>query len=635
MESINSCMARFLIPLLVSLLIASPAPVWSTSDLPTVNGETTHSGSGFPRCQRIQDRFQPGAIHSYYIPMRDGVRIAVDVVVPVGGLSNQRFPTGLEMTRYWRGGQGDPVNDEERTFTTNGFAIVIGDVRGTGASSGIWPYHRSRAETLDFDEIITWIARQPWSNGEVLGYGVSYSANTADWMAERGNPALKAIVSRFPDYDPYADLYFPGGVPNRWMAETWGLAVKQMDLGQRHDASGKALPGIRAVDSDADGRLLNKAIQERRNVPSVYEGLKKIRFRDDRPASWSGASMDDWSIFSVRQRIDHFNTPVQTWGSWFDSGVANGVLHRFMTQSYPQRAFIGAWTHGGFRNASPYVPRNAPADPVFAIQMNDDLCFIDRFTNPRGARPLKPRKLLTYYTVGEEHWKTTTVWPIPQAKPESWYFDARNSLSPQKPEGSWGADEYTVDFTATTGRTNRWHTNGGVEEVWYGDRKAEERKLLTYTSEPLLRDIEITGVPIADIYVASDRPDGAFFLYLEDVDPTGAVRYITEGELRGIDRKLSPAQPIYHVFGPYHSFRREDQLSLNPGQVTELKFSMMPISIRIRAGHSIRIALAGADADTFARIPETGEAAYTVRRDRSRPSHVVLPVVSTLTAAKQ
>ena len=148
MESINSCMARFLIPLLVSLLIASPAPVWSTSDLPTVSGETTHSGSGFPRCQRIQDRFQPGAIHSYYIPMRDGVRIAVDVVVPVGGLSNQRFPTGLEMTRYWRGAQGDPVSDEERTFTTNGFAIVIGDVRGTGASSGIWPYHRSRAETL-------------------------------------------------------------------------------------------------------------------------------------------------------------------------------------------------------------------------------------------------------------------------------------------------------------------------------------------------------------------------------------------------------------------------------------------------------------------------------------------------------
>ena len=635
MKSIHSCVARSLLFVLVSLLTASCAPAWSTSDRATVSSETTHDGSGFTLCQQVQDRFQPGAVHSYYIPMRDGVRIAVDVVLPVGGISNQRFSTVLEMTRYWRSAQGDPISDEERTFTTNGFAIVIGDVRGTGASSGIWPYHRSRAETLDFGEIITWITKQSWSNGKVVGYGVSYSANTADWMAECGNSALRAIVPRFPDYDPYADLYFPGGVPNRWMAETWGLAVKQMDLGQRHDASGKILPGIRAVDSDADGSLLRHAIQERRNIPSVYEGLKQITFRDDRPASWSGASMDDWSIFSVRERIDHFDTPVQTWGSWFDSGVANGVLHRFMTRSYPQHAFIGAWTHGGFRNANPYTPFNANADPAFPVQMNADVCFIEQFTNRRGERPLKPRKLLMYYTLGENRWKTTSVWPIPQAKPESWYFDARHSLTTHKPNRSSLVDIYPVDFTATTGPANRWHTNGGVEQVWYGDRKVQDRKLLTYTSEPLLQDIEITGAPIADLYATSDRSDGAFFLYLEDVDPTGAVQYVTEGELRGIDRKLSDAQPPYHVFGPYHSFQRDDQLLLKPGQLTELKFSMMPISVRIRAGHSLRIALGGADADTFARIPDTGEAALTVCRDRFHASRVILPTVSTLKAIKQ
>ena len=140
-------------------------------------------------------------------------------------------------------------------------------------------------------------------------------------------------------------------------------------------------------------------------------------------------------------------------------------------------------------------------------------------------------------------------------------------------------------------------------------------------------DTEITGQPVADIYLASDRTDGAFILYLEDVDQDGLVRYITEGELRGIDRKISSGTPPYRVVGPYQSFRKEDELPLKPGKVAELKFSMMPISVLIRAGHRIRIALAGADADTFERIPESGDAVYAVHRDRVYPSHVVLPLV--------
>jgi uncharacterized protein len=617
-------MARIVIGLLAALLIAFASPASAQQN---VIGPTARTPSGFSQCETARGSLAAGPIRSYYVTMRDGVRIAVDVVLPAGAAS-QRFPAILEMTRYWRRAQGDPVSDEEKTFTANGFAVVTGDVRGTGASFGVWPYHRSRAETLDFGEILTWIAKQPWSDGAVAGYGVSYSANTADWFAERGNPALKAIVPRFPDYDPYADLYFPGGIPNRWMAETWGLAVKQMDINQRHGADGRALPGIRPVDGDTHQSLLGQAIQERRDLPSVYEGLKQIIFRDDRPALWGGASMDDWSIFSVGQRIDRFNIPVQAWGSWFDSGVANGVLHRFMTQRYPQRAYLGAWTHGGFRSANPYASRNAPADPPFSAQMDEDLCFLDRFTKLPETKTLTPRKLLSYYTIGEERWKTTTVWPPPQEKPQSWYFAAGNRLTVQKPSASTGSDKYLVDFTATTGATNRWHTNGGVEEVWYGDRAIEDRKLLTYTSEPLAHDVEITGVPVADLYVAADGTDGAFFLYLEDIDPQGIVRYLTEGELRGIDRKLSTAPPVYRVVGPYHSFQRADRLPLRPAQVVELKFSLMPISALLRAGHRIRIALAGADADTFARIPNAGPLTYTVYHERSQLSRIVLPVVT-------
>jgi putative CocE/NonD family hydrolase len=551
---------------------------------------------GWPICRRAPGAGRSGDLHTYYVTMRDSVHIAVDVVLPAAP-ANTRFPAVLEMTRYWRSADGDPVSAEEEIFTANGYAIIVGDVRGTGASSGVWRYHRSRAETQDFTELIRWIARQPWSDGRVVGYGLSYSANTADWMAAGGDPALKAIVARFPDYDPYADLYFPGGIPNRWMAQTWGLAVKRMDLNERTDANGDRLSGVRPVESDAGGTLLEQALSDRRDIPSVYEGLKQVTFRDDRPSTWNGASMDDWSIFSVRQRIDRLQIPVQSWGSWFDSGVANGVLHRFMTQSYPQRDFIGAWTHGGLRDANPLAPRDAPATPSRTAQMDVDLCFIDGVLGRAGADSPAPGKRLFYYTIGEDRWKSTTVWPIPAARSVPWYLDSGNTLGPVKPRSDVGQDRYCVDFTATTGPTNRWHTNGGVAEVRYDDRPAQDAKLLTYTSGPTTHDLEITGAPIADLFITADRTDGAFFVYLEDVDARGTVRYLTEGELRGLDRTVSTATPIYAAVGPYHSFLREDARELVPGQVAELKFAMMPISVRIPAGHRIRIAIAGADAE--------------------------------------
>lgn len=130
------------------------------------------------------------------------------------------------MTRYWRGKIGDGLNWIQSFYSVHGFAVIVGNVRSTGASFGKWLYHRSRTETQDFSAVMDWIIEQPWSDGRIIGMGHSCSANTADWMAECKHRALKAIVSRFADYDPYTDLYFPGGVPNAFMGRTWGMMVK-------------------------------------------------------------------------------------------------------------------------------------------------------------------------------------------------------------------------------------------------------------------------------------------------------------------------------------------------------------------------------------------------------------------------
>lgn len=573
-----------------------------------------------------------GTVQSLHIPMRDGVRIALDVLLPSGLAEGQRVQTVLTMTRYYRSSEGGEVTQMQRLFLSHGYAVVWGDVRGTGASFGVWPHHRSRDETLDFGEVIEWITRQPWSDGNVGGWGESYTANTADWMVERDHPALKAVVSRFPDYDPYADLYFPGGVPNAYMGRTWGLLVKRMDLneltapaGAGDEPADAAARRIRPVDGPDGAALLNEAIEARRDVPDVWQGLQQVTFRDDRPPSWGGWSMDDWGIHAWREAVERAGTPIYSRGSWLDAGTANGVLHRFMTLRNPQRVVVGAWSHGGYEHASPYLPPDAPTDPAVGRQYLDDLCFLEQHVRGRDAGMAD--RVLAYYTMGEERWKTTTEWPIPGTRMTPWYFADGGRLAADEPGDEQGADEYAVDFTATTGTTNRWATNNTAGDVVYPDRAEADRKLLTYTSDPLDADVEITGQPVATLWVSSTHDDGAFFVYLEDVAPDGTVRYITEGMLRAVHRRVSGEAPPYEVLGPYHSFRRADALPLVPGEVAELSFELLPTSVLIRTGHRIRIAVAGADADTFRRIPETGDPVISVARSRVHPSHVLLPVV--------
>jgi putative CocE/NonD family hydrolase len=561
---------------------------------------------------------------SIYVPMRDKVKIALDITLPARANAQRRVPTVLIMTRYWRQ-QADATGPthEEQYFSDRGFAVVTGDVRGTGASFGDWRYHRSRDETLDFGELIDWIVRQPWSDGTVVGWGLSYSANTADWMAERDRPAFKAEISRFPDYDPYADLYFPGGVPNAYMGRNWGLNSKNLDLNIA--PAGIESKGVRPVDGD-DGTLLQQAIAGRRDVPSVWEGLKDVIFRDDRPPTWKGASFDEWGIHSHAAAVERSGVPIQSWASWLDSGTANGVLHRFMTLSNPQRVFIGAWSHGGVLDADPFAPVTQPTSPPLDDQYAKDLSFLK---SALGAAPRIGRheKVLTYWTIGAERWQTTKVWP-PPSTPHTLYFASEGRLVATPPAASPTPDIYAVNFGATTGKHNRWATNNNGGDVDYGDRSQADRFLLVYTGAPLASDLEVTGQAIVTLHLSSTHTDGAFFVYLEDVAPEGIVRYITEGQLRGLHRKISKSPPPYIVIGPWHSCRRQDAEPLPPGEVVELQFALMPVSALFPAGHRIRVALAGADADTFARVPSAGDPVWRVHRSAEYASHIVLPVVT-------
>src|SRR4030095_8778776 len=244
---------------------------------------------------------------------------------------------------------------------------------------------------------------------------------------------------------------------------------------------------------------------------------------------------------------------------------------------------------------------------------------------PRTAQ--SPERRLTYFTMGEERWKTTTTWPPPGTEDRSWYFATAGTLVTTKPTNREGADRYTVDFEATTGTTNRWATNNTGDDVRYPSRRMADRRLLTYTSLPLPDDIEMTGQPRVALNVASTHSDGAFFVYLEEVAPEGTVRYLTEGGLRAIHRKVSNEDPPYRVVGPYHSFKRKDALPLVPHQITGINLQLMTVSSLVRARHRLCFPSAGADVNTFRRITDEGVPTFTVYHSAAPPSCIFLPVM--------
>jgi len=582
-----------------------------------------------------------------YVTMQDGVKIAVDTWLPPSFEAGKRYPTVLNMTRYWRAqevgfvrralvGLGlaklDPQQQAASWFNEAGYVWVRVDARGSGASFGSRPVEWPPEEVRDYGEIIDWIAAQAWSNGRVGTYGVSYEGNTALLATVPNRPALKVAAPLYGDFNPLLGLIQPGGARNIY-ADMWGRAVGMMD---HNDICGLAgtqglkcwftrlwVPGVKPVDGPEGGALLAQAVQQHRSNADVGKETARIRYLDDGYGQ-TALTMASVAPFGLKERIEASGVPLIIHAGWTDAATADGVLSQFMTFSNPQQVLLGAFTHGGERDTDPFKPVDAPVTPGSREQFERIRKEFDAYLKQQGTPT--PGKRLTYYTLGSGEWRTTPAWPPAGMSMRRWYFAADHTLSPDPPSIDQATDRYQVDRTATNGRTTRWHTNFGGGDVVYGTRAEQDRKLLTYTSEPLSDPMTITGNVELYLQVAVDRDDALFIAYLEDVAPDGTVRYLTEGELTADNRKISVAGLPYRTLGPRHSFLRADALPLVENQITGIAFSLLATSVRIEAGHRLRIALAGADRDMFVPRPANGEVSWQVQRNSAHPSYIDVPV---------
>lgn len=393
-----------------------------------------------------ETRYKGYTMQSYYLEMRDGVPIAVDVYLPKSKVKGEKFPTILHQTRYWRSielkwpyrwfkkNPIGPLGDFMKPVIMQGYAVVVVDSRGSGASGGIRHHPWSKDEVADMTETVDHIIAQQWSNGTVGAAGASYSGTTSEFLLTVKHPAVKAVVNMYSLFDVYTDNAFTGGIHNAWFTRVWGEANEALDANTLPAHASKAKRFIRGVlpvkagFKEEKGReILNRHVRERDNR-NVHEGALTMDFRDDVPKNGAAQNADEFSPHLRWKAQDESGAAVYSWSGWFDGAYQNAATKRHMTLTNPKnRLILGPWEHGGRWNCGHTNPGPSGFDHIGEV-----LRFFDHHLkgHDTGIHSEKP---VHYFTMVEEKWKTSDVWPPKDAKPLPVFLSENNSLI-------WGND---------------------------------------------------------------------------------------------------------------------------------------------------------------------------------------------------
>jgi hypothetical protein len=166
------------------------------------------------------------------------------------------------------------------------------------------------------------------------------------------------------------------------------------------------------------------------------------------------------------------------------------------------------------------------------------------------------------------------------------------------------------------------------------DNRTYEASSLTYSTPPLERDTEVTGLITADLWASLTSTDGTLVAVLSDVAPSGESTQVTAGFLlasqRAVDRSRSTIGPGGLIVRPWHPFTRESQEPVTPGQPERYQVEIYPTSNVFKAGHRIRLAIGTANTPaTSPPLPSLLNSAggqMRMLRGPAYPSSVVLPL---------
>lgn len=566
---------------------------------------------------------------SEYLTMRDGIRLAADILRPsMGGVVHPgKLPVVWTHHRYNRAFfRNDSLIDYAAGFgggtdrlLHHGYVVAAVDTRGGGASFGTQPGFFAPDEAKDAYEITEWLAAQPWSTGAVGMTGRSYLGITQLFAASQAPPHLKAIFPEMYVFEWYPMIY-PGGVFRDEFFTKWQYLTHNLDNSRTFSWGPRSFGGVAPVDGPQGMAQRDSAIaghQVNRDVFAMWSG---VPYRNSVDPVSSKEIHAERGPATYLDQINRAGIPVYGLAGWYDAFPRDAFLW-FRNLQVPQKLVIGPWFHGGGEGFDLAAERHRWFDR-----------WLKNVDNGIDREPA-----IRYYVIdapaGSE-WRTATTWPIPEATPTDFFFREGKAGSAASfndgqllraaPVDRAAADTRVIDTTATLGPGNRWaSTYGGPDG--YPDLAPNDTKGFTWTTASLATPAEVVGHPVVHLWVTSSAGDFDAMVYLEDVDSTGKSTYVTEGVLRASHRKLS--QPPFDNFGlPWPRSFKADVAKL-PTEPTELVFDLHPTAKRFAAGHQIRVTLQGADRNTRMAVHPRVPPRVAVYRDATRPSRIVLPLV--------
>ncbi|MGO9847252.1 MAG: CocE/NonD family hydrolase [Methylocella sp.] len=550
------------------------------------------------------------------VPMRDGVLLRADVLRPNQG---GPFPVLVYRTPY---GKQDARNESTlfEHAVKRGYSVVIQDVRGRYQSAGEFrPYENEGRDGFD---TIEWAARQPWSNGAVGTFGLSYPG-AVQWLAAvQTPPHLKAMVPAM-TFSSAQNFFYAGG--------TWDMSwIDWIWLDIAPDIRAKRGLAGPSTDKEAEASWNTEGPQMQRFLPLA--GLPQLKQIARYYYDWLGHPAHDswWDWADLRRKYDRNRAAVLNLSGWYDDNYGpegattnyNGLVKSRAGQAASNtRLLLGPWVHGveetaKFRSGEREFSRSAAIDydEVVLRWMDHYLRGIDN-----GVDREKP---VRYFVMGSNEWRDAEAWP-PAATATAFYLTPgpgkqSGALTMSKPEAKKRFTPFVADPTDPV--VNEYSTSGAHDY-----RKLAERPdVLTFDTPPLQHDMEVTGTIHAHIFVSCDCRDLDLWVRVLDTAPDGTAFNI-----------MSPGLDVQRA--SYRDLPRGPEW-LAPGKIYQMDLNNLITSNTFLTGHRIRVQISASFFPNFSRNLQNGKSEVTsadaqkatisVYSDSTHASQVILPVVA-------